>query len=292
MRDLFFATSGTFRAPAVAVSPRTRVPSFKPVRLSNTVAVIVRDDGSVALVDAGWSREACAGPLRVLGRKQTAFLGLRVAPGDALVDQLARVGIDRSRVKTVIATHLHLDHVGGAIDFPNAEVVCSDVELSAFRANASPGYRLVDSRVHAPSPGLSRQRPELRLRREPRLVRRRRGGAPRRARAHAGLVAVAMRGPDRCYVHVGDAAYQAWEWGLSPAGPSRLSQMLAWRPELLRQRYSNIRDCEADPRRPLVVPSHDDDVFASLPRAPRVSPRLRPAPTANTRRADPSPRRR
>ena len=101
-------------------------------------------NGDVTLVDCGWSREVCAQPVRVLGRVMSTVLGIDVRPGDALVDQLRGVGIDRDRVKTIVATHLHLDHVGGAIDFPNAEVVCSDVELSGFRANATQGYRKQD----------------------------------------------------------------------------------------------------------------------------------------------------
>jgi hypothetical protein len=37
---------------------------------------------------------------------------------------------------------------------------------------------------------------------------------------------------------------------------------------LLKQRYASLRDCEADPRRPVLVPSHDAAVFARLPQAP------------------------
>jgi glyoxylase-like metal-dependent hydrolase (beta-lactamase superfamily II) len=90
-----------------------------------------------------------------------------------------------------------------------------------------------------------------------------------------GLVAVAIRGREsggagdgRCYVHVGDAAYQAWEWGLAPAGPCAISRLTAWRMDLLRLRYASLRDCEADPRRPILVPSHDATIYAQLPHAP------------------------
>jgi glyoxylase-like metal-dependent hydrolase (beta-lactamase superfamily II) len=236
--------------------------------MANTVAVVVRDNGDVCLVDCGWSRRTCASPKRELGRVQSAFLGIDVRPGDALVDQLATAGIDRSRVRTIVATHLHLDHVGGACDFPDAEVVSSDVELSAFRAQATQGYRLEDLEHVRVRPVYLGAGPSYGFAASHDLFG---DGEVVLLDAHGhtpGLVAVALRSRERCYVHIGDAAYQSWEWGMSPAGPSRIAQLLAWRPDLLRVRYANLRDCEADPRRPVVVPSHDEAVLATLPRAP------------------------
>jgi N-acyl homoserine lactone hydrolase len=176
-------------------------------------------------------------------------------------------------VKTIIATHMHLDHVGGVIDFPNAEVVCSDVELSAARVRpVAPGYRPADIETARLRPVFLGAGPSY--------------GFPASfdlfgdgevvlldAHGHtAGLVAVAIRARDagRCYVHIGDAAYQTWEWGLSPAGPCAISRATAWRMDLLRLRYASLRDCEADPRKPILVPSHDADVFARLPHAPEA----------------------
>jgi len=281
VRGVFFLSSGWFKSPAAAVEPLAR--SFRPrdvlrtSRLSNTVAVVVRDNGDVALVDCGWSREACAAPARAIGRVQARVLGMEVKRGDAIVDQLVSAGIARDRVKTIVATHLHLDHVGGAIDFPNAEVVCSDVELSAARARpAAQGYRPADIETARLRPVYLGAGPSY--------------GFPASfdlfgdgevvlldAHGHtAGQIAVAIRGraragrsvPEACYVHVGDAAYQTWEWGLSPPGPCAISRVTAWRMDLLKQRYASLRDCEADPRRPVLVPSHDAAVYARLPHAP------------------------
>jgi N-acyl homoserine lactone hydrolase len=279
VRDLFFLTSGSFKAVALAITPLGRLRgrrAFQPLRMSNTVAVVVRDNGDVVLVDAGWSREACAAPLRTIGVLQVRVLGVEVKHGDALVDQLAMLGIARDRVKTVVATHMHLDHVGGIVDFPDAELVCSDVELSAARVRpAAGGYRPADIETARLRPVTLTAGPSY--------------GFPASfdlfgdgeivlldANGHtAGQVAVAMRargngalGPGACYVHVGDAAYQTWEWGLSPAGPCAISRATAWRLDLLRLRYSSLRDCEVDPRRPVLVPSHDADVYARLPHAP------------------------
>src|SRR5262249_44086023 len=159
------------------------------------------------------------------------------------------MGIDRSCVKTIVATHLHLDHIGGAIDFPDAEIVCADVELSAFRSMGEiHGYRAADLMRGA------RLRP-LAIDRAPSY------GFPASydlfgdgevvlldACGHTpGLVAVAMRARaegSTCYVHIGDAVYQSWEYALAPKGPSLVARFTAWRRSLLEQTYASIRACE------------------------------------------------
>ena len=288
MKDVFFLSSGWMKAPAALVEPLTlapKLPSFSPARLSNTVAVVVRDNDDVVLVDVGFSRRACAGPIRTLGVVQAKLLGMVVKPGDAIVDQLAMVGIARDRVKAIVATHLHLDHVGGVIDFPDAELVCSDVELSAFRVRpVAPGYRAADIETARLRPVTLSAGPSygfgssLDLFKDGEIV-------LLDANGHtAGQVAVALRshaedGP--CYVHVGDAAYRTWEWGLSPSGPCAIARATAWRLDLLRVRYSALRDCEADPRRPVLVPSHDQHVFERLPRRPKAANVATPARAAS-----------
>ena len=278
MRDVFFLSSGWFKAPAAVFEPLGRVPSLRTVRMCNTVAVVVRDDGDVALVDCGWSREACAAPERTIGPRAGAL------PRDAGEARRrdrrpARDGGDRAGPRaTIVATHLHLDHVGGACDFPNAEVVCSDVELSAARVRpAASGYRPEDIEMARMRPVYLGAGPSYGFPASHDLFG---DGEVVLLDAHGhtpGLVAVAIRSRDggRCYVHIGDAAYQAWEWGLSPAGPSALSRTMAWRRDLLRLRYASLRDCEADPRKPVIVPSHDEAVYARLPHAPEKRAEVR-----------------
>jgi hypothetical protein len=69
-------------------------------------------------------------------------------------------------------------------------------------------------------------------------------------------------------VHVGDAVYQRWEYGTSSEGPGLLGTALVWRREEFRRTLESLRACEADPRRPTIVPSHDHEIYASLPHAP------------------------
>ena len=279
MRDLFFLTCGTFRAPALAVAPPTTHTAgslaalrgaTRMVPLSNTVGVVVRDSGDVVLVDAGWSREACADFSGAIGTIQGLTLGVDVEEGDAIADQLAALGIEPSRVTCIVATHLHLDHVGAVTDFANAELVVTKRELEAYRRFPPAfGYRRAD----LAKAGRLR---EVALDATPTY------GFPSSfdlfgdgevvlldARGHTrGLAAVAMRADGECYVHIGDAVYQSWELGMSPQGPSLFGRITAWKTDELKATYARVRACEADPRKPTIVPSHDMAVFDRLPHAP------------------------
>jgi glyoxylase-like metal-dependent hydrolase (beta-lactamase superfamily II) len=268
MRELFFLSCGTFEVPAFLVEPPGRRSGRRQLCL--TIAVGVRDNDDVLLVDAGFSRVTCHDPQRAIGRLRTAVLGLKLTPADAAASQLRALGIDPLRVKTIVATHLHLDHIGGVIDFPEAELVCSQVELSAFhRHRHALAYRAEDlpesSRVRAVALegggrlGFAASHDlfgdgEVILLQAP-------GHSP-------GHLAVALAGPHRIYVHTGDAADQVWEYGLEPPGPSVQGRLLAWRTSELRRTYACLRACAADPGDPILVPSHDLAVFDALPQRP------------------------
>jgi glyoxylase-like metal-dependent hydrolase (beta-lactamase superfamily II) len=284
VRDLFFLTCGALRSPLFAVGPSLRVSPLRWTVLSITVGVVVRDDGDIVLVDAGLREETFASPARVLGPVVSAYTRIVGGAGDAIAAQLRAHDLDPARVTTIVATHLHYDHVGGVADFPNAEIVCTDRELAAFRDKSGLGYVARDlartgrvrtiALVTDPSYGFPAS---FDLFEDGELV-------LLDAHGHTkGSLAVAMRGEDACYVHVGDAAYGAWEYGLSPSGPSLFARLTAWNRRQLFRTYGCIRACEADPRRPVIVPSHDHDVFMRLPRTPRAN-----APKERSAQADAS----
>jgi glyoxylase-like metal-dependent hydrolase (beta-lactamase superfamily II) len=274
VKDVFFLTTGVLRAPAHAVLPSLRRPPGN-VKLSVTVAVCTRDDGSVVLVDAGLSEDVCArrGLGGALGH---AFYGMTSDRNDALAPQLRALGIAPDRVTTILATHLHMDHIGGAADFPRADVHTTTDELVAFsralRPAAYQGAVLDGIRaVHA-----------VPLEPVPRL-----GFAASRdvfgdgeivlldARGHtAGSVAVAIAAPDGAtYLHVGDAVYQRWE--VEAERPSLLARAIAWNRREHAATARLLRDLErgwpAARGTLTIVPSHDATVFESLPHAPRTA---------------------
>jgi len=269
MRDLFFLTCGGFVAPGLAIRPFGEA-GLKGAWMSNTVAVVVRESGDLVLVDAGWDTATCEAPARALGRALSFAMGVRVRPEESIALQLRALGLDPARVTAVVATHLHLDHVAGVRDFPNAEVLVSQSELKAYwDAPFTSGYRARDlarqGRIRAvqlnatPTYGFPGSVDPFGLGDVVMLD----------ARGHsAGSVAVALRGPQGTFVHVGDAVYQSWEFGLSREGPCLVALQQTWRRDELKRTYECLRACEADPRRPVVVPSHDAAVFARLPHAP------------------------
>jgi glyoxylase-like metal-dependent hydrolase (beta-lactamase superfamily II) len=137
---VLFRTTGTLRGPAFFL--KRGGGGLGAVRMPVTVAVIERPDGLV-LVDTGWSRRACAWPDVDPGRAAKLFLGLDVKPEDALASQLLSLGYAPGDVRHIVATHLHLDHVSGAVDFPSATVHCAEAEWEALRA----GRRGYDARA-------------------------------------------------------------------------------------------------------------------------------------------------
>ena len=267
MNDVFFLTCGWLWAPAAAVGPRGTL--LGGHRLSLTVAVVLHPGGDVTLVDSGWSARTCSSPRRSIGWLSAFVLGVRVSPPDAIAAQLEALGIDRGRVRTIVLTHLHLDHAGGACDFPGAEVVCSTREHETFRRAGSPAYRAEDL-------------PAGRRVRRGELDGPARLGSPRshdvlgdgsvvlldaqgHTAGHCAVLLASRRGP---YVHIGDAADQAWEWRGTPQGPSFQAGLLAWNKGELLRTYDSLRACEAAASRPTLVPTHDHEIFNSLPHLP------------------------
>jgi glyoxylase-like metal-dependent hydrolase (beta-lactamase superfamily II) len=269
MRDLFFLTSGQFRAPALVVAAPGGRASLAPVVLSNTVAVCVHDDGTLTLIDCGWSEEVCADAPRVLGAVAARLATIDARRGESAVAQLRALGFPPSAVRTIVATHLHWDHIGGACDFPDAEVLTSEQELADHHRLSGPvGYRAADlARAGRVTP--------VRLDGPPMF------GFPRShalssdvvmldARGHTGgSIAVVLRGPAGAFVHVGDAVYQTWELH-EGAKPSLLGRMLARDRKALAETRACIRQCARELPGARIVPSHDASVFAELPRAPRA----------------------
>ena len=185
---------------------------------------------------------------------------------------LEAAGYPPATIDTVLCTHLHLDHVGAIKDFPNAELVVAREEFDAFLTQPRfPGYRRQD----LVSAGRIRI---VDLKEDPRF------GFPGSfdlfgdseivlldAKGHTrGTLAVAIDDGKRPYIHIGDAAYQSWEYGLAPSGPSRLAKLTAWNESALHETYRVLREAENHERRPILVPAHDIDVYATLPHDPKA----------------------
>jgi hypothetical protein len=168
--SLSFISAGTLDVPVFAfgmdVPHRSGLARFVPAPLAltsipMTVGVLRRENGEVVIIDAGLSRAEIAGPLRELGLNGLS-MAVRGGPGVSAVDQLKARGIEPEDVTTIVATHLHLDHIGGYRDFPRASVIAPAAEFAAARRlGVRAGYVHVKEIL-----GSGRSRPVL-LDREP-----------------------------------------------------------------------------------------------------------------------------
>lgn len=257
----WFLNVGAFRSPSFVLGQGEGLRALSWVRLSNTILVVEHQGGEVTLVDAGWSEAQCRSPVREIGLAQSLLLGVAVRAGDDAKAQLARRGIAAGRVRRIVATHLHVDHVGGLDDFPDAEVISTPDELASARARG---------RLHGFDVG--------RLARIGRLTLvaldgpARDGFAASRAlgrgvtlldaRGHtAGSVAVEVALGETRLLHLGDAAYTLRE--AEQDRPSPLSRSTAWDGRRQRETYRAIADAV---RRPDVVAitSHDPTTWTRV----------------------------
>jgi glyoxylase-like metal-dependent hydrolase (beta-lactamase superfamily II) len=80
-----------------------------------------------SLIDTGYFNAAT---LRRIGR--SPFLSLyrtllrpSTLADDPLVANLARFGVNRQQIQTILVTHFHADHIGRLCEFPQAKIICS-----------------------------------------------------------------------------------------------------------------------------------------------------------------------
>jgi glyoxylase-like metal-dependent hydrolase (beta-lactamase superfamily II) len=255
----WFASVGALGGPAGVFGEGRGISALAWMRLRNVVLVIEHAGGEVTLVDTGWSAAQCASPRREIGLADTLLLGVSVRAGEDVASRLARAGIARDRVKRIIATHLHVDHVGGLEDFPDAEVLTTADELASARTRGRlHGFdvarlarvgrlRLIelDGGARDGFAGSAALGPHVTL---------------LDARGHtAGSLAVEVRIGARRLIHLGDAAYLLAE--AERDRPSPLSRRTAWNPARQRETYRAVAEI-ARAVDVVAVTSHDPRTFA------------------------------
>jgi N-acyl homoserine lactone hydrolase len=95
------------------------------------------------LVDTAMHPSVDTRPAANLGRTMAAMARFRMPAGD-LSTQLRGRGIEPKEIRTVLLTHLHLDHSSGIAELPNATFVLSEREWEAATTIKRPflhGYR-------------------------------------------------------------------------------------------------------------------------------------------------------
>jgi N-acyl homoserine lactone hydrolase len=86
------------------------------------------------LIDTGPPAAAAHDVKAAFGRLGAAIYNMRMQPEDSVAAQLRALGIDPLTVKTVVLTHLHLDHAGSIHDFPHAKFITTTQEWASAHA--------------------------------------------------------------------------------------------------------------------------------------------------------------
>ena len=97
---------------------------------------LIHADGATILVDAGLGPSGVPFPADIASAAGLEEPPAEIATGGLLPDALAAAGVAPADITAVFLTHLDADHVGwvavgGVPFFPNAEVVCSAIDLAA-----------------------------------------------------------------------------------------------------------------------------------------------------------------
>lgn len=229
------------------------------LRFSITSALLRRGNGDLVLVDGGFSREEMSPSSRRLQAWQRQLLLTRGGVERSAVAQIEAAGLDPARVTHVIATHMHMDHIGAYADFPNAQVVSTEAEFQSGRSRGVlKGYMHIDDIESS-----GRAQPVS-------LIPEDRDGFPAHldlfgdgqvvlmdTRGHsAGSVAVLLIDPDsgrRCLM-AGDAAYSAAEYrrGKKPF----LQRLVGFSDDWMRASWRHLRDFETNHPDTPVILSH------------------------------------
>jgi glyoxylase-like metal-dependent hydrolase (beta-lactamase superfamily II) len=102
-----------------------------PIRVPVPAFLIDHPHGA-AVFDAGLHPDLQRDPAGRLGPLAEWF-GVEFAPGEELAARLAAVGFDPARIRWLVVSHLHFDHVGGCGQLPNARLVVQRREWEAGR---------------------------------------------------------------------------------------------------------------------------------------------------------------
>jgi glyoxylase-like metal-dependent hydrolase (beta-lactamase superfamily II) len=92
--------------------------------------LVVETDQGLVLIDSGFGTDDCADPRARVGPVRF-FTRPEFRPDETAAHQLDRLGFRREDVRHIVLTHLDSDHVGGAADFPQAQLHVTSAEAVA-----------------------------------------------------------------------------------------------------------------------------------------------------------------
>ncbi|RYZ39117.1 MAG: MBL fold metallo-hydrolase [Myxococcaceae bacterium] len=109
--------------------------------------LLIESARGLVLVDTGLGTRDVQDAKGRLGQRFVARNAPRLDPAETALAQVERLGFRREDVRHIVPTHLDLDHVGGLVDFPDAQVHVFGDEHAAAMVPPGPkekfGYKPV-----------------------------------------------------------------------------------------------------------------------------------------------------
>lgn len=271
---IWFLEAGSCRHPEFIVLQGGRLRS---ARFGASVAVIEHPRLGIFLFDTGYS-----GQFRSATRNWPYKLYAWTTPVDVSEEetaksQLAKFGINAADVGTIILSHFHADHAGGAADFPRATYVFQESAYSAVkdlrgfaavRAGFLPHLMPTDFEQRArsirpdefsPSPGFDFGRPGVDLCGDGSLVL---VDLPGHAQGHSGLFVNASDGAR--YFLVSDAAWTSASLAHNRL-PSQVTRVVHHDWRAYRQTIQGLHAFVNENPKVKVVPCHCAEAYAEVP---------------------------
>ena len=120
--QLGFIDTGYCTHPEGMVTPHSIRP-WSPLRFPSSVGVIEHPQEGIILFDTGYAIRNLEVTRHFPERLYAWLLPMKISEKTSAIAQLKQRGVDPSRVKKVILSHFHADHIGGVQDFPSARFI-------------------------------------------------------------------------------------------------------------------------------------------------------------------------
>lgn len=126
VQSIRFLEAGHCKQIEKFVNPKSG--KWNNIRFPNTVAVIEHSKFGVILFDTGYTLRHYEITKKFPISLYEMIVPVTVRAEDTALYQLKQLGISERDVKTVVLSHFHADHIGGALDFNHAKFVYSRSE--------------------------------------------------------------------------------------------------------------------------------------------------------------------